>query len=358
MYFTPDDWARTIETYEAWWAGRLKRPLIRINQGFSQRPQITKGTCGDFSKSPETVIDEMDYNIVHTNHYGDGYPFAYWAFFGPGTLASYLGSPVEPNAETNTVWFHPLPGEPELSDIHLELDEKSPWYVRSKDLYWAGVKKWRGRVLMGMNDIGGELDVVASLVGTERLLYSLMDEPEEVSRLCEEVHEAWQKAYWEFLSILAENNPAYADWTGLLSRPAYYTQQCDFSYMISPAMFDEFVDPYLRKTSATLGHSLYHLDGKGALIHLDKILAIDGIEAVQWQPGDGAGWGYKWIDVYRRIRRAGKRMHFIGSPTDFIEVTDDVGAEGMYFSTGFRTEAERNAYFDRFEAAGETPYRR
>ena len=82
-----------------------------------------------------------------------------------------------------------------LSKWGKQLDEKSPWYVRCKDLYWAGVKKWRGRVLMGMNDIGGELDVVASLVGTERLLYSLMDEPEEVARLCREVHAVWQKAY-------------------------------------------------------------------------------------------------------------------------------------------------------------------
>ena len=356
MYFNPDDWARITEIYEAWWAGRLKRPLLSVRRGRNLRTQITKATCGDFPKSPADVIAEIDYNIDHTDCYGDAYPFVSWTFFGPGAMAAYLGSPVK--TDKNTVWFYPLEGNPDIADIHLEFDGRSPWYNRCRDLYWAGVKKWRGRVLMGMNDIGGELDVVASLVGTERLLYSLMDEPEEVARLCREVHAVWQKAYWEFMSILAENNPAYADWVGLLSEKSYYTQQCDFSYMISPAMFDEFVDPYLRKTSATLGHSLYHLDGKGALIHLDKILAIDGIEAVQWQPGDGAGWGYKWIDVYRRIRRAGKRMHFIGSPTDFIEVTDDVGAEGMYFSTGFRTEAERNAYFDRFEAAGETPYRR
>ncbi|MBR3504536.1 MAG: hypothetical protein IKO07_09915 [Clostridia bacterium] len=356
MYFTPEDWARTIEVYEAWWAGRLKRPLITARRSFDQRPQISKSTCGDFSKSPDEVIAEIDHNIAHTDCYGDAFPFAYWAFFGPGALASYLGSPVQ--TDQNTVWFHPLPGEPALSDIHLELDRDNPWFNRCKDLYWAGVKKWRGRVVMGMNDIGGELDVVASLVGTERLLYAMLDEPAEVKRLCEEAHAVWQQAYWAFMEILSENNPAFADWAGLLSEKPYYTQQCDFSYMISPDMFDEFVDPYLRQTSDTLGHSLYHLDGKGALVHLDKILAIDRIEAVQWQPGDGAGFGYKWIDVYRKIRNAGRRMHFIGSQDDFRAVTDDVGAEGMYFATGFGDERQMNAFFDRFEETGETPYRR
>ena len=196
------------------------------------------------------------------------------------------------------------------------------------------MKKWRGRVLISMTAIGDGLDVLASLVGTQRLLYALVDEPEEVARLCREVYAVWLEVYNEFSSILAENNPAYVDWPGLLAAKPMYTPQCDFCYMIGPDMFDEFVLPYLKRTSELFAHTLYHLDGKGELIHLDKILQIDTMEAVQWQPGDGAGYGYRWIDVYRRIRRAGKRMHFIGSQSDFIEVTNDVGAEG-------RTERRR-----------------
>lgn len=104
-------------------------------------------------------------------------------------------------------------------------------------------------------------------------------------------------------------------------------------------------------------NTLYHLDGKGALIHLDKILAIDKIDAVQWQPGDGAGFGYKWIDIYRKIRKAGKRMHFIGGICDFRKVADDIGPQGLYFSTGGTAE-EINSLFDEYKTAGEPPYRR
>ena len=348
MYFTPEDWQRLEETYEAWWDGTLKRPLILARHNFDPKPQINRGNCGDFSKSPEDVIEEMDYNIRNTECYGDAYPFAYWAFFGAGTVASYLGSPVEPSAKTDTVWMHPLPGEPELKDIHLTLDPKNPWYNRCKDLYWAAVKKWRGKVLIGMNDLGGELDIIASLVGTERLLYELLDEPEEVARLCREVHEIWLKVYWEFMGILSENNYLFGDWLGLLSKTPYYTQQCDFSYMISPKMFNEFVFPYLEDTAARLTHSLYHLDGKGELPHLDKIMSIDKIQAIQWQPGDGAGFGYKWIEVYRHIRAAGKKMHIISSNEDFIRIAEDIGPEGLYFTTGFESAEERKKFLDRF----------
>lgn len=348
MYFTPDDWQRTIETYESWWDGTLKRPLILARHCHKSVPQINRGNCGDFGKPAEEVINEIEYNISHTDCYGDAYPFIYWGFFGAGTLASYLGSPVEPRGEQNTVWMHPLPGNKELKDIHLTLDPKNPWYNRCKDLYWASVKKFRGKVVIGMNDLGGELDVLASLVGTERLLYCLMDEPEEVGRLCDEVHELWLKVYWEFMSILSENNCMFTDWLGLLSKEPYYTQQCDFSYMIGPKHFDAFVLPYLKKTSRELTHSLYHLDGKGELPHLDKIMSIDKIQAIQWQPGDGAGFGYKWIDIYRHIRAAGKKMHIISSNEDFIKIAGDIGGEGLYFPTGFDSYEEMKRFMDIF----------
>ena len=357
MYFSPDDWAKTIETYDTWWRGELKRPLISAAHSLKRCPQISKGNCDNFNKSPEDVINEIDYNVANTVYFGDGFPLVDWVFFGPGAMAPYLGSQVRTDPDFNNIWFYPIPGDHELSDIHLTLDRSNPWYNRCKDLYWAGVKKWIGRVIIGMNDIGGEMDVVASLIGTERLLYSLIDEPDQVARLCEEVHNIWHSVYWEFMSILSENNPAFADWPGLLSPGPYYTQQCDFSYMIGPESFEKFVYPYIKSTADRLDHTLYHLDGKGALIHLDKLLSIEKIDAVQCVPGDGEAKGYKWIDVYRKIRNAGRKMQFIGSHKDFIDVTSDIGAYGMYFNTG-GTKEQLNALFDRFEVDGEPPYRR
>ena len=346
MYFTPDDWGRITETYEDWWSGKLERPLVLCVRRTKSCPQISKSTCGDFAKPPEDVIAEMDYNIVHTDYFGDAYPVAHWEFFGPGILAAYLGSPV--TLRTDTVWFNPIPNESPLADMHFAYDPNNPWLVRCKDLYWAAVKKWQGKVQIGMTDIGGELDVIASLVGTERLLYSLIDEPREVKRLCEEIHVLWWKCYTDLLEIIAPTNPGHSDWLGVFSAKPYYTQQCDFSYMISPTMFGEFVAPYLRDTAARLGHSFYHLDGPGELAHLDTLLKMDNIAAIQWQPGDGNGWGYKWIEVYRKLRAAGKNMHFIGSNEEFEKVTADVGAKGMYFNTWFRSDEDRVRFFEKY----------
>ena len=42
------------------------------------------------------------------------------------------------------------------------------------------MEKWQGSVVIGMPDLGGVMDVIASLCGTENLLFALMDEPDEV----------------------------------------------------------------------------------------------------------------------------------------------------------------------------------
>ena len=41
-----------------------------------------------------------------------------------------------------------------------------------------------------------------------------------------------------------------------------------------------------------------------------------------------------WLDVYRKIRAAGKRMWLVGGIQDFFDVSDAIGAEGFYCSFG------------------------
>ena len=60
--------------------------------------------------------------------------------------------------------------------------------------------------------------------------------------------------------------------------------------MISPKLFEELVMYELETQSQWLDYALYHLDGEQQVKHLDRILSVKGINAVQWtnvagQPG-------------------------------------------------------------------------
>lgn len=87
----------------------------------------------------------------------------------------------------------------------------------------------------------------------------------------------------------AQNAAEYGctDWSTIYSRSPSYVLQCDFCYMIGTDMFEEFVLHTLQRDCLALTNTLYHLDGEGELRHLDRLLSIPALKAVQWVPGAG-----------------------------------------------------------------------
>lgn len=47
-------------------------------------------------------------------------------------------------------------------------------------------------------------------------------------------------------------------------------------------MYDDFCLPGMKEVARHFEFSIYHLDGEGALRHLDSILEIPGLRAIQW----------------------------------------------------------------------------
>jgi len=154
-----------------------------------------------------------------------------------------------------------------------------------------------------------------------------------VKRLTWEAHEAWFEFYHALNEILRPTNPGYSDWSGIYSARPGYILQCDFCYMIGPQMFDEFVKPELAAAARRLDRSFYHLDGPGQLPHLDSVLDIAELDAVQWVPGAGQKSCAEWPDVYRKIAAAGKLMQLLGDFETLDTLAAAVGASrGMHVS--------------------------
>ncbi|MDR0474487.1 MAG: hypothetical protein LBH43_12540 [Treponema sp.] len=311
IHFSDKQWDQVIDNYRKWWKGELGRPILPLIirgadplRSMPKVPLLHPSNCGDFSISPEAIIDRMDYELSTYEFYGDSFPYVNMSSFGPGVAAAFLGAKAEP-AET-TVWFYPEKQVP-IEELHFTYDENNVWLNRIKDIYRSGMKKWGGNVCMSMTDLGGNLDILASFLTTEGLLLEVLDHPKEVKRLCLEITELWQKYYQEFAEIL-KGQRIYSDWSGILAQRPSYMLQSDFSYMISEEMFNDFVYDDLASTSAILDKSFYHLDGIGEIKHLDKILSIDSIAGIQWIPGTGEPETRDWSELFRKISFAGRKI--------------------------------------------------
>ena len=353
LEFRDEDWHRVRETWAAWWAGELERPLVfleGIEPPDSPLPEIHGfATNFGFDMPADRIIDRFNAHLEARRFYGDAFP-KWWLNFGPGILAGFAGARVRSVPET--VWFEPQALRP-IQEVHVRHDPANPWRKRVHELTQAAVDRWQGRVAVGHTDLGGNLDVAASLRTTEGLLLDLCDAPEEVERLVAEVTQLWLKEYRDLLGIVRTGQIGTTPWATIWSPGTCYMLQSDFCFMISPKMFERFVLPDLVACCDALDHGFYHLDGPGQIPHLDLLLSIDRLRGIQWIPGAGQPEPQEWPRVLRRIREAGKLCQLYVSAEGARSIVKTLGGRGFAFHIlGMMSEGEAKDFLKLLDQEG------
>ena len=321
--FGADRWQHVRETYHQWWSGTLNRPVIPVElygrdpgRPRPAAPLLTQATCADLSIPADALIDRLDWELAQRIYLGDAFPAVGMECFGPGVAAAFIGARLDNS--TGGVWFHP-PSDCPIHDIHFHYDPDNQWLRRVKEICAAGIRRWQGQVLIGMTDLGGVVDVLSTFRPGEQLLMDLYDYPDEVKRLTWEAHDLWHRFYRDINDTLQPLNPGYSDWSRIYSDRPFSMLQCDFSYMIGPAMFEEFVKPELDASCRKLDRSFYHLDGPGELPHLDSLVQIQHLGGVQWVPSPGDTNAH-WPLIARKVHAAGKRIQVLRGGFESIDL--------------------------------------
>jgi 5-methyltetrahydrofolate--homocysteine methyltransferase len=326
--FQDEDWGRIEQDWNAWWVGELERPLVVLE---TLMPMDDLGDWSQYTKfgldTPvDVIIDNWQRILEATRWHGDAYP-KWFVNYGPGVMAAFQGSKL--TWTPDTTWFWPLEGVDRLEDIHLRYDAVNPWWLRVQDITRAAVERWGNQVLVGITDIGGNLDVLASLRGSDKLLLDLTDASGEVDRLVGEITPLWLRYYDELYAITSSVGRGIACWGPCWSPGKGYMLQCDFSYMISPRMFKRFVMPDLIACCNHLDYGFYHMDGIGEIPHLDQLLTIERLRGIQWQPGDGQPLADGWLYLIAKIRNSGKRCQIYIDCKGALTVKKELGGKGF-----------------------------
>ncbi len=129
-------------------------------------------------------------------------------------------------------------------------------------------------------------------------------------------------------------------WFDLWSPGKFYSSHNDFSYMIGPEMFRELFIPVLKRQLDYLDHSVYHVDGIGAFAHVDALCELDRLQALQILPGAGKPSPLHYMDVLKKVQRAGKNLHISIPPEEVRPALEQLSARGLFIGTSCRTEGE------------------
>ncbi|MDP6779421.1 MAG: hypothetical protein QGI83_21890 [Candidatus Latescibacteria bacterium] len=262
---------------------------------------------------------------------------------GPNCLALYLGCRGE--ERPGTVWFHPCIESPDRA--RFEYDEDNFYWAFTRRLAREQLRHGGDRFLTSFPDLIEGLDTLAAMRGTEALLVDLLERPEWVAASLAQITELYFEYYDRLYDAVRDDRGGSHFWAWAPGRMAKL--QCDFSAMVSPALFSEFMVPVLESMAARLDHCMYHWDGPGAVAHLDALLAIDGIDMIQWTPGAGVEpvWDRRWWPLYHRILEAGKRVILlhVGGVDELRALQHEFGGRLRQFMIGMRCadvgEAER-----------------
>ncbi len=343
-----ENWEETKQHFIDWW----NREGLVVGMWGAPRLDQPREETGDpgWLDSPEERCTQPAWR-AQSNHYGlarsffplDTLPIANTSI-GPGSLALLLGS--RPGFSPSTVWYHPVMedvAEPETL-LQLTFDPENRWWRIHEATLCECVKLGQGKYMTGCPDLIENIDILASLRDTQTLLMDMIDRPEWVSQKVLEINQVWFEAYQRIYDIIKLEDGSSAFGAFALWGPGKTAKvQCDAAAMFSADMFARFVVPALAEQCAWLDHSMFHLDGHECIPHLDLLLNIPALDAIEWTPDPNVppGGDSEWYPMYRKILEAGKSVQAVGIRIDQIEpLIKAVGHRGLYIMTEIRNQAE------------------
>jgi hypothetical protein len=113
--------------------------------------------------------------------------------------------------------------------------------------------------------------------------------------------------------------------------------------MLSSELFNDIFIPPLIKVMRSVEHNLYHLDGPTAMQHLDTLLDIKELHAIEWVAGDGTPGQHMikpWVPLLKKIQAAKKSFTYYVHSDQVLPALRELRGEGMCINTRAGSEDE------------------
>lgn len=341
------DWENVKKRWEAWWKCEIydRIPLMvyapKDNVDVNQLKDI--GYESQWEHNPEKEWIDADQmikrvlNMVTRTYFGGE---ALPTFDHKWSVGYALLYGCNPHFNKNAAWCDPLSVKDEPYP-ELVFDRSGHWWNWMLETTKKAAMESKGRYYVRPDWGNSAGDILSTIRGEMQIMLDLADNQAWVKRAAKHLTNDLIKIYEEIWKI--------TDLTGLEGSINYLTCwspkktlafDCDISCMISNDMFkDIFLEP-LVDTMNTVEHAIYHLDGPGAIKHLETLLDLKELNAIQWVPGAGKEDIMQWIPLIKQIQKRGKGVYINTKPHEIEPLMKEVSPEGLCISTYCQSESE------------------
>ncbi len=340
------DFAKVMERFGAWWHCEIiDRPVVAMTlpkpELLMPWPSPNHATLRKRWMDAEYAAEMALASVVNTEFLGDALPHAY-PNLGPEVFSAFFGCELEFGEHTS--WSIPMLKDWSEADT-IAPDRDNVYWKKIIEITDALLEVGRNRFYTGITDLHPGGDAVAAFRDPVQLNYDMIEAPQQVKALVDRITAIYPELYDFYYERLRTAGQAISTWTGIVSTKRWLVPSNDFSCMVSPGMFREIFLPSIVAECRHYEASIYHLDGPGALKHLDALLDIKELNAIQWVCGAGHGRPSDWMEVYRKCQTAGKGIQILGMGVDELEAfMDNLNPEGVWIDlVGLRDRAEAEA---------------
>jgi len=334
------DFEKVKKKFAEYWAMENSVPLMCVyapkdGARWDNAPSAPERMADRWTDA-EYVIKRSRCYFNNTAYFGGAFPNVF-ANLGPDIFGAILGCGIEFGSDTSWA-VHKAKDMTELQPI--KFDPADAWFKKMTALTEALLKDAKGDYYVGANDYHTGFDALVSLIGPEQLCMDLLSEPDIVKERLKECETAYSEVFKREDALLKKYQAGYSNWMSLYSEKKFYVTSCDFSCLISPEMFNEYAAPYLNREIDNLDRSIYHLDGKDALRHIDTLLSWKRLNGIQWVYGAGQPTARFWIPLLKKIQSAGKLIEITVEKDDIKSLLENLSPKGLLLRCYVSTESE------------------
>lgn len=339
------DWEKTKENFKAWWEreyfGRCAIALIAPKDGVNVAAPPVPEKVEDRWLDFDYLTASIEYRLKTTFFGGENFPIWDPGYPGYDCHAVYLGCGV--TIAEDTSWVHPIISEGELTSYDyskFKIDKGSDSWKLFLKLRNYAVQDSKGKCVPGNMCFGSTGDTLASMRSSEKLLLDLVECPEYVRDFEIYLMKQWIEIYEESYAITHEAAEGSTCWFGFWSPRKFYGVQNDFSYMISSKMYEDVFLPALKMQTDYLDHAVYHVDGVSAFRHVDTLLGLKKLQALQILPGSGKPSPLYYMDVLKKVQAAKHNLQIMIEPGEIKDALENLSARGLHLTIFCKTESE------------------
>lgn len=340
-----------LKRQEAFWDCEvIDRPLVHMslydpNPAYPM-PKKSWSCFRDKWMDTEFIVEEKLHRVMNTKYLGDALPLVF-PNLGPEVFSAYFGTEMEYSETTS--WS--IPNLKEWSELdNIKFSPDNFYWQKTLEITDAMLEAGKEKFYTGYTDLHPGGDALVAFRDPMELNIDMIEHVDEIKSLLSYVDDVFIDVFNFWADKLQSSGQAIGTWAGPVSKKRSHIPSNDFSCMISNAMFEDVFLPGITRECDETETSLYHLDGPGALQHLDSLLSIDSLNAVQWTFGAGNGKASDWLDIYQRCQTAGKGVQVYAHTDEVDTIIENLRPEGMWLRVdGVNDEEEAEAILQKVE---------